>query len=269
MNQPDAGGGVADHAKLQEELHYTRPRHDTRLIKTSPPGYNLMIMSGGLLFLTTFALTLQLVRGLFRGVLFGDLWAGLIAVAVGGFLGFSVPRRVWIAIGPLARSLLRPFGLLGGYPFLFLCLFGLMLLGGARRAVTRFASGELTLAEMKKFFEKKPLEGADWEPLWNREGGKRTLPKMSYQEARQGCEDLGPDWRLPTEEDLPFLEKRILHRRLRRTRFFLADANAPGLRSFLTNRETDTLQVFPLDRALEMHALCICPECEEDEPEAP
>lgn len=225
-----------DHAQLEAELHYKQPVHDTRLIKTRPPGSNILIASGGILFLLGFTFSGQIFARFFSTHLFGRLAAAGLATLVGGFLGFSIPPRIWRALGPTARALLRPLGYLGGAPFFFFLLFCLAGVAAGIRTTEGLLRGEISFADLKKLTQTHPMEGPDWQPLWMEHsktappGAKRDFAMKTYAEAQTACEDeLGPGWRLPTQADLGFLDTRIQHRGLRRIPFMLEDSKVPGM----------------------------------------
>jgi hypothetical protein len=109
-----------DEALLQRELHWRSRPGDRR----RPAGSNAITAIGLVLTLVMWGVTTAVLRAVFSGspeinpsaILF-------IAFAVEMFVAAVVAGRVWVAIGPGPRGLLRPFGVLGPFPMLIIGFF--------------------------------------------------------------------------------------------------------------------------------------------------
>jgi hypothetical protein len=173
-------GMFDDRERLEAELHWdSKNEFDDSRRRVwkwwrAPSGSHAILVATLL-----FALPLWLVT--FATVSIPQGWPGLGFCLGVGLLELVVTnqlaRFLWRAIGPIGRTLIRPFMILGPIPPLLAGGFGLLLLG--------------TALQGDPSFERR---GDNWGiPL----GGASTR----FSEARTLCAKLGPKWRLPREDE--------------------------------------------------------------------
>lgn len=108
-----------DDALLNEELH-SSGRHGQR---GRPPGANAITAIGIVVTLVLWAITAVLLSSFLAGspgsgVIEPRSIAALIVFGIEAFVAVGIAGRVWVAIGPDARGLLRPIGVLGPWPMI-------------------------------------------------------------------------------------------------------------------------------------------------------
>jgi hypothetical protein len=175
---------VDDDALLNEELHWrSRPGHRRR-----PPGSNAI---------TAIGLAVTIVLWAITGVaatsyLSGPSGSGMIDPrAVVMFVVFGVELfaaavlagRVWVAIGPAARGVLRPLGVLGPLPMLVI------------GALTSLYVVSIVLAPFLPMKSRPASSGLNWRLV-------ETVPNgVTYEEAVARCAASGSE-RVPSRDDL-------------------------------------------------------------------
>jgi hypothetical protein len=175
---------VDDDALLNQELHWSpRPGHRKR-----PSGANAITAIGLIVTIVLWAVTGVACQSFLSGPSGGgmiDPRAVLMLVLFGGELlvAAAVAGRVWVAIGPTARGLIRPFGVLGPLP--------LLVIGG-------LAGLFVVSMVLAPFLPRKPASatsGANWRVLEMTGGG------VTYEEAVARCAASGSE-RVPSRDDL-------------------------------------------------------------------
>jgi hypothetical protein len=211
----------SDDDQLERELNYMAPRHDRRFFKTNPSGYNLMIGMGAVFALGGFGL-----GGVLTLVLLGNgpqgapaLVATLVGLVVALGMGLALPRKLWVAIGPTGRTLLRPLGYLGAFPVIVAALLGLSLLASGIRAVQSGVPVSKLFSGLRETLAEGPLRGEDWQVLSRLQGRQEVPQSMTLAEARKACAALGKGWRLPLPEDADFVRQRVTGYRWARCQF--------------------------------------------------
>ncbi|MBS2035418.1 hypothetical protein JST97_10540 [bacterium] len=229
---------------LEKELNYRPPQRDTRLIKTHPPGYNVLSGISAFFLVGGFilgGLPVQLALGQNAGIP-----AILSGAVVGLLLAFTVPRKLWVGIGPTGRAMLRPFGCMGSFAIWMMCLVALAVVVNLGKF---FAGGGSVAGAVA-------LRGDNWQVICNpdRLGDARNL---TLAEARRACAALGPEWRLPKAEDLGFVQANLTGLMWRSARFRL-DEDGPNQRFFEYNpRQSSWGIVSTSSSDIPMQALCL------------
>ena len=111
-----------------------------------------------------------------RGIVFLALYAVELGIAV------AVATRVWIAIGPGARAVLRPFGVLGPWPMIAIAFFVAVYIVA------------IVAAPFLPRTQPPATSGRNWQLLDTGSLG------VTYEEAVQRCEQTGA--RVPSRDDL-------------------------------------------------------------------
>ncbi len=219
----------SDDDLLQRELNYRAPVRDRRFFKTNPPGYNLLIGLGAVFALGGFVLGAGMTAVLFgtggQGV--PALMASGVGLVVALVLGLTLPPKVWVAIGPTGRSILRPIGYLGAWPVLVAALLGLSLVAGTIQAIQSGVPMSKLVSGVRADLSEGPVRGDDWQVLSQLQDGKQVPLKMTLAEARTACAALGKEWRLPGSQDVDFIRERLQGYRWSRYQFHVeADPNS-------------------------------------------
>jgi hypothetical protein len=170
-------------ALLARELHWQSRPGDRR----RPAGSNAITAIGLVITLTLWAITGVVLAPALAGPPSGDVIdpSAIVFIVVFGIemlVAVIVAGRVWVAIGPRARSLIRPIAVLGPWPTLII---GFLV---AVWIVSFVAA---------PFLPKTPepaTSGRNWRLLDTSRGG------VTYEEAVQLC-DLSGD-RVPSRDDL-------------------------------------------------------------------
>lgn len=171
-----------DDALLKREL-YWRPKPGDR---RRPAGSNAI---------TAIGIVLTLVQWAITGLVFSRVMAGpsttsgmidprsIVALAIFGaemFVAGILATRIWVNIGPAARNVLRPFGVLGPWPMLIIAAFIALVIASFIAA---------------PFLPKPVTSGRNWQLLTT------TPPEgVPLEEAVQLCEQTGA--RVPSLDDL-------------------------------------------------------------------
>lgn len=232
-----------DQELLERELNYRPPQRDTRLIKTHPPGYNVVTGLSGVFLVAGFILGGFPVQkalgpdGAIPAIIAGSL--------VGLLLAFRIPRKIWVLIGPAGRSLLRPLGCLGSFAIWILCLVGLAVVVN----LGKFLSGGGSLAGAVA------VRGETWQVICDPKRPGAGL-NLSLAEARRACAALGPEWRLVRAEDLGFVQSNLTGLMWRSDRFRL-DEESKEHRFFAYDQKSGWSIVSTTSADLPMKALCI------------
>lgn len=172
-----------DEALLERELHWQSRPGDTR----RPPGSNAITAIGIVVTLVLWAIT-GVVSAPFlagpsgSGVIDPRAIVVIIVFGVEMLVAAAVAGRVWVAIGPRARRVLRPFGVLGPWPMLGIAFLVVLY-------VASFVAAP--------FLPKTPepaTSGRNWRLLDTGRG------RVTYEEAVQLCEQTGE--RVPSGDDL-------------------------------------------------------------------
>jgi hypothetical protein len=189
---------MQDDEDLRAEMEWRPPLIKTRSSwRNTPPGVNVIGGIGLLFFVPALVLVMSITEpsdslpGSFGRLL---LWGGGILL-VAGFLA----KWTWLAIGPRARTALRPLGRLGPGGMVvallvlaYLC-YSLVLPFTRDRSPDALAGG--------------PLSGDDFS-IETASGGRRVR-RATLLEARRHCTSKGPGWRIPRAGDEAFLSERI------------------------------------------------------------
>lgn len=171
-----------DDALLQRELHWRSRPNDRR----RPPGSNAITAIGIVITLLLWAIT---------GVVLGRVLAGrptgsgvidpkslvvLIVFGVEALIAAGASGRIWVAIGPDARSVLRPFAVLGPWPMLLIGLFAALY-------VVSFVA-----APFLPTTPEPPTRGHNWHLM--------DSDQVTYEQAIELCKQAGE--RVPSRDDL-------------------------------------------------------------------
>jgi hypothetical protein len=113
-----------DYALLQRDLHWRSMPGDRR----RPAGSNAITAIGLVLTLVQWGITAVVLGPMFDGPPGGDVIepsaiAGFFVFGIEMFVAAVLAGRVWVAIGPRARSVLRPIGVFGPIPMLIIAFF--------------------------------------------------------------------------------------------------------------------------------------------------
>ncbi len=178
-----------DDALLRRELHWKSRTGDRR----RPAGANAILAMALVITLALWAIT---------GVVLGRLLAGrptssgvvdpislvvLIVFGVEMFIAAGVAGRIWIAIGPTARSILRPFGILGPWPMLIVGFFVAV-------SIVAFVAAPFMSTPQPE----RGTSGRNWHMVTTDRGG------VTLDEAVQLCKQTGG--LVPRPEDLDALD---------------------------------------------------------------
>lgn len=168
-----------DDEQLQEELDW-QPRRYVR--ERTPRGANAIMALGGALMLPMWGVTMARVGSV------SDLGVIKLLLVFGleGCVALVIARFAWRLIGPVPRTLIRPLMIFGPLPPLVLICCSGMGIGSA--------TGIL----------KKP------NPHVLRRSGNWSLPKegdsVRFSDAQALCAKLGPQWRVPRQEEMARLK---------------------------------------------------------------
>jgi hypothetical protein len=174
---------MSDDALLDEELHWrSRPGHRRR-----PAGANAITAIGIVITVVLWGITWVLLKPFLAGspgsgVIDPKSIVVLIVFGVAMFVAAGLAGRLWVAIGPGARSVLRPIGVLGPWPMLGIAFFTVLFV------VSMFAA---------PFLPKKPpaaTSGRNWR------FAKTVRLGVTYEEAVARCKATGE--RVPSRDDL-------------------------------------------------------------------
>jgi hypothetical protein len=152
-----------------------------------PPGSNAVTAIGIVLVLVQWGLTAVLAKPFLdgpsgSGMIDPKAFLVFIVCGVELLVAAIVAGRVWVAIGPSARSVLRPLGVLGPWPLLF---------------ITGFAALYVVALLAAPFLPKTPepaTSGRNWRFANTSRYG------ATYEQAVELCEKSGE--RVPRREDL-------------------------------------------------------------------
>ena len=233
-----------DDELLERELNYRPPQRDTRLLKTHPPGYNVLSGISAFFLVGGFilgGLPVQIALGANGGIP-----AILSGTVVGLLLAFTIPRKLWIGIGPSGRALLRPFGCMGSFAIWMMCLLALAVVVNLGKF---FAGGGSVTSAVA-------VRGDNWQVICNPEGVGHARD-LTLAEARRACAALGPGWRLPEAEDLEFVKTNLTGLMWRSARFRL-DEDGSDHRFFAYDKRQSNWQIVSTSSAdMPMQALCL------------
>lgn len=114
-----------DEALLNEELHWS-PGSNRR--SRRPAGANAITAIGLVLTLVLWAITAALLTRFLEGpsgsgMIDPKSMVALLVFGIEMFVAGALAGRVWVAIGPGARGLLRPIAVLGPWPMLGIAFF--------------------------------------------------------------------------------------------------------------------------------------------------
>lgn len=171
-----------DDALLQRELHWQSRPGDRR----RPPGSNAITAIGLVVTLVLWAITAVVLDRLLAGRPTGSGMiepSAIIAIIVFGLemlVAVVVAGRVWVAIGPGARSVLRPIAVLGPWPMLGIAFFAALY-------VVSFVA-----APFLPRTPEPPTSGRNWRLM--------DSDQVSYEQAIELCKQAGA--RVPSRDDL-------------------------------------------------------------------
>lgn len=185
--------------------------------ESGPPGARVLTSLAALLWLILLGLSLA-----WLGPATADSAAGLgkvlgylLLCALDAVLALWLARRLWVAMGATARAALRPFGKLSFFVFAFALLLGLGILAALPGILRQLSEGR----SLREALAGGPVSGPDFVPLLDERGRFRQL---DHAGAEAACATQGPGWRLPSEQDLDFLGKRLTHFNYRKVSFHCA-----------------------------------------------
>ena len=170
-------------ALLRRELHWQPGPGDRR----RPPGSNAISAIGIIITLVQWAITLLVLAPLLdrppgSGVIEPSAIIVIIVCGVEMLIAAAVAGRIWAAIGPAARSVLRPFGVLGPIPMMIIAFLAVLY-------VVSFVAAPFLPRQAEP-----ATSGRNWRLVDTARGG------VTYEEAVEICTQTGE--RVPSRGDL-------------------------------------------------------------------
>jgi hypothetical protein len=186
---------VDDEAQLEADLAFTPRKTFSGCTVRGPPGATAITSFGIVYTGVLWVLTLAALGRVASTPSSDRVPLGAVAslLVLGGelFVAQWLAAKTWRAIGPTARTVLRPLMLFGPWPVVVMVGFlALFVMSAARGAAT---------AEL---FHRPPVVGLNWK-RFDLAGAERG--GVTYDKAMVRCPELGDGWRLPTQNDLATL----------------------------------------------------------------
>lgn len=180
---------MSDDAQLEEDLSFSPRETFSGKVTRPPPGATAITAFGiiyvAMLWVVTLAAMSQVTHGPSNAVVSPGTCVTLVVLGAEMFLANALARGTWRVIGATARSLLRPFMVLGPWPFIF---------------VVGFAALVLIAIPRMKF---APVKGENWRISQLSHAERHGV---TFKQALVRCLELGDGWAPPTREELMSLE---------------------------------------------------------------
>ncbi len=181
---------MSDDAQLEEDLSFSPRETFSGKVTRPPPGATAItafsVIYVAMLWVASLALmaNVSALRGPSNAVVSPGACLTLVVLGVELWLASTLARGTWRAIGPTARSLLRPFMVLGPWPFIF---------------VVGFAALMLIAIPRMKF---APVKGENWRISQLSHAERHGV---TFKQALVRCLEMGDGWAPPTREEVALL----------------------------------------------------------------